>query len=160
VNPQDRAALLMSYASGPRRLAEALEAVPAPALDFAPGPGKWSIRTIVLHLAESELHAYIRARTIIAEPGGAVQAFDQDAWAASLDEGSQPVEEAVDLFRLLREMIARQLRSLPETAWGQHMVHPQRGNVTLEQWLSIFDGHLTSHLAQVERTLAAFRACS
>ncbi len=160
MNPEARAALLMSFATGPRRLAAALEAVPAAALDFSPGPGKWSIRSIVLHLAESEIHAYVRARTIIAEPGHPVQAYDQDAWAASLDEGSQPVEEALDLFRLLREMIARQLRALPEAAWTQCMRHPQRGDVTLEQWLSIYDGHLATHLGQIDRTLKAFQACS
>jgi len=160
MNPQERAALLMSYAAGPRRLAQALEAVPPAALDFSPGPGRWSIRTIVLHLAESELHGYLRARTIIAEPGSPVLAYDQDAWAASLDEGSQPVDEALDLFRLLREMMARQLRALPEEAWTRHMVHPQRGNVTLEQWLGIYDGHLGVHLAQVDRALKAFTSCS
>jgi hypothetical protein len=157
MTPQVRAALLMSYAKGPQRLKEAVESYPPEALDFVPGPGKWSLRSIAFHLAESEIQGYVRARTIVAEPGGAVLGYDQDAWARTLDAASQPLAEAVDLFRLLREMLARHLRSLPEDAWEREMVHPHRGRVTLEQWLEIYEGHLTTHLAQMERTFQAWR---
>ena len=155
--PQARAELLMSYAKGPQILKDLLATYPAEALDYVPGPGRWSIRSIVLHLAESEVHGYVRARTIISEPGSAILAFDQDKWAASLDGAAQPLEEAVDLFRLLREILARQLRSLPEAAWGRHVVHPERGPVTLEAWLTIYEGHLRTHLGQLDRTFKAWR---
>lgn len=156
MTPQARAELLMSYAQGPEKLKQALAECPPEALDHRPGLGKWSVRDIVLHLAESELHGYVRARTIIAEPGSPVLAYDQDAWAASLDPAAQPLEEAVDLFRLLREMLARQLRALPHDAWERTMVHPQRGPVTLERWLEIYDAHLATHLAQMARVRKAW----
>jgi len=155
---QARAELLLSYAKGPLRLREALEPLPAGALDFSPGPGAWSIRTIVLHLAESELHGYLRGRTIIAESGAGIQAFDQDRWAQSLDVSAQPIDEVVDLFRLLREMLARELRSLPEATWAQHVQHSERGRITLEAWLESYVGHLATHLAQIAWNLEAFRA--
>ena len=158
MTPQDRAELLLSYAKGPQILKEALAKCPAEGLDFKPGPGKWSVRDIAFHLAESEVHGYIRARTIIAEPGNPVLAYDQDKWAATLDPASQPLDEAVALFRLLREILARQLRSLPHEAWERHLMHPQRGAMTLEKWLEVYENHLTVHLAQMERTLAAWRA--
>jgi uncharacterized damage-inducible protein DinB len=156
MTPESRAELLLAYARGPRLLREALAAYPPEALDFKPGEGKWSIRQIVLHLAESELQGYLRGRTIIAEPGNPVLAYDQDRWAATLDGADQPLEEALDLFRLLREMMARQLRALPEEAWGRTMLHPQRGPVTLEKWLEIYENHLRVHLDQAARTFAAF----
>lgn len=156
MTPQARAELLLSYAHGPQALKQALAECPQEALDYRPGPGRWSVRDIVLHLAESELHGYLRARTCIAEPGRPVLAFDQDAWAASLDPAAQPLEEAVDLFRLLREMLARQLRALPPEAWERTMVHPQRGPVTLERWLEIYEAHLAAHLAQMARTRQAW----
>jgi hypothetical protein len=146
----------MSYSRGPEALRDALRHYPQESLDFQPEPEKWSIQTIVLHLAESELQGYLRARTIIAQPGSALLAYDQDRWALSLDATSQPLEEAVELFRLLREMMCRQLRSLPEEAWGQWARHPERGQVTLEQWLGIYENHLKVHLAQMERTYQAW----
>jgi uncharacterized damage-inducible protein DinB len=157
MTPDARARLLLSFAHGPGQLQEAVAACPGEALDFKPGPGKWSIRDIVWHLAESELHGYCRGRTIVSEPGAAIVAYDQDRWAASLGAEAHPLEEALELFRLLRELMARQLRALPEEAWGRTLRHPERGEVTLERWLEIYEGHLQVHLAQMDRTLGAWR---
>jgi len=158
MTPEARGELLMTYAKGPEALKAALAKYPKESLDFSPGPGKWSIQDVVFHLAEAELHGYVRGRTIIAESGAAIQAFDQDRWARSLDVSAQPMDEVVDLFRLLREMMARQLRALPEAAWGQHIVHPERGKITLDRWLEGYVGHLQVHLTQMERTYQEFRA--
>ncbi|MDR3669766.1 MAG: DinB family protein [Holophaga sp.] len=155
MNPAARGELLMEYARGPAQLKAALAKVPKESLDFKPGKDKWSIQDIVFHLAEAELHGYLRGRTIIAESGAGIQAFDQDRWAGSLEVGAQPMDEVVDLFRLLREMMARQLRALPEAAWGQFAVHSERGKITLEQWLETYVGHLDAHLAQIDRTYQA-----
>jgi hypothetical protein len=156
MNASSRGELLIRYAQGPALLHTALAKCPQDGLEYRPGPGTWSIQDIVLHLAESEVHGYLRGRTIIAEPGSAVCAYDQDLWAQSLDLSAQPLSEAVDLFRLLREIMARQLRALPEAAWDRFMVHPERGQVTLAAWLESYVGHLDTHLAQMERTCKAF----
>jgi hypothetical protein len=156
MTPEARGELLMKYAKGPAILKAALAKYPQESLDFQPGPGKWSIQDIVFHLAESELHGYLRGRTIIAESGAGIQAFDQDKWAQSLDVSAQPMGEVVDLFRLLREMMARQLRALPEAAWEQFAIHSERGKVTLERWLELYNSHLDTHLAQLDRTYQAF----
>jgi len=156
MNASLRGEQLIKYAQGPALLQTALARYPKECLEFRPGEGKWSIQDIVLHLAESEVHGYVRARTIIAEPGGGILAWDQDRWAQSLDVSAQPLAEAVDLFRLLRELLARQLRALPEAAWSRCVVHPERGQVSLDRWLEIYVGHLDTHLAQMERTYRAF----
>ncbi len=153
-----RGELLIKYAKGPAQLRTALERYPKESLDFKPGPGKWSIQDIILHVAETEVHFYLRGRTIVNEPGTAIRPFDQDLWARSLDVSAQPLGEAVELVRLLREMTARQLRALPEAAWERHGVHPEKGKITLERWLEICVGHLDTHLAQLERTHQAFLA--
>lgn len=158
MTPDARAELLLSFARGPLLLREAVDACPAEALDFKPAPGKWSIRDIAWHMAESELHGYCRGRFIVAEPGVTILPYDQDRWADTLDPASHPLEEALELFRLLRELMARQLRGLPEQAWARSIVHPQRGEITLERWLDIYDGHLKAHLAQIQRTLEAWKA--
>ena len=86
--------------------------------------------------------------------------YDQDRWADTLDPAAHPLEEALDLFRLLRELLARQLRGLPEATWQQSILHPQRGEITLERCLEIYDGHLKVHLAQVQRTLDTWRTAT
>ena len=158
MTPDARAELLLSYARGPALLKDAVAACPEEALDFKPGSGKWSVRDIAWHMAESELHGYCRARFIVAEPGVTILPYDQDRWADTLDPVAHPLEEALDLFRLLRELMARQLRSQPEAIWRQSILHSQRGEITLERWLEIYDGHLKVHLAQIQRTLDAWKS--
>lgn len=157
MTPDARAELLLSYARGPALLRDAVTACPEEALDYKPGPGKWSVRDIAFHLAESELHGYCRARFIIAEPGVTILPYDQDRWAAALDPAAHPLEEALDLFRLLRELLARQLRGVPESVWHQSIRHPERGEMDLDRWLGIYEGHLKVHLAQIQRTLQAWK---
>jgi hypothetical protein len=156
MNASSRGELLIRYAQGPALLQAALAKYPQDCLEYRPGPGKWNIQDIVLHVAESEVHGYLRGRSIIAEPGASVSAYDQDRWAQSLDTSAQPLAEAVDLVRLLRELMARQLRALPEEAWDRFLVHPERGSMTLAQWLAGYVGHLDTHLAQMERTYKAY----
>jgi len=45
------------------------------------GPGKWTVRYILHHLADAETVLFDRIRRIISEPRQVLWAFDQEAWA-------------------------------------------------------------------------------
>ena len=68
-------------AAAPATLAALLAAVPPALCARRPAPGKWSIQEIVAHLADDELVGAYRIRLILAAPGTAIQAFDQDRWS-------------------------------------------------------------------------------
>jgi len=44
-------------------------------------PGKWSVRQVVQHLADSELVGGFRFRMVLAHDRPSVPGFDQDLWA-------------------------------------------------------------------------------
>ena len=48
-------------------------------------PGKWSVRFLLLHLADSETVLYDRIRRVLSEPRQVLWVFDQDAFATGLD---------------------------------------------------------------------------
>jgi uncharacterized damage-inducible protein DinB len=151
-----RATLLLAYAQGPEQLRQALSAVPPDVLDLRPAAGAWSVREVVAHVAEMELHLYLRTRFALAQPGLTILPFDQDAWAASFEAPGQPLDELVALIRLLREMLARQLRRLPEAQWVQSVRHPEQERpLTVEALIAKADQHLKIHLAQIARTARA-----
>ncbi len=145
-------ALIERYESGAEALAEAVEGVPPEILDRSPAPGKWSIRQIIIHVADSEFVGGFRIRTIAAEPGRPLMAMDQDKWAAELAYSRRSVAEAVELVRAVRRATASLLRQLPESAWEQSCVHEELGPVTLRKYMEYFAGHPAHHAAQV-RTL-------
>ena len=55
------------------------------------GPGKWSVRFILHHLADAETVLFDRIRRVLSEPREVIWAFDQDAWAKGLNYSQLPL---------------------------------------------------------------------
>jgi len=156
MNVEERKEKLAVYAAAGEDLAGALKKFPKPMRIFKPGPERWSIQEIVCHLADSEANGYIRCRRAIAEPGAPVMAYDQEQWVAGLKYQEQDPEDALALFRLMRKMSSRLLRSLPAAVWANTMAHPERGPMTLDDWLDIYTAHTPAHIEQMKATHAAW----
>src|SRR4029434_9231365 len=65
-------------------------------------PGKWSIRQVVRHLADTEIVWGWRLRLVLAQDRPTITGFDQDAWAERLRYDAAPVDEALAEFAALR----------------------------------------------------------
>ena len=76
--------LLERFRRGPELLAVVLTGVFGEEEGFIPAPGKWSIRQIIAHVADSELVCAHRMRQIAAEDNPTLIAFDQEAWTRNL----------------------------------------------------------------------------
>ena len=76
--------LLERFRRGAELVAVATTGAAGPVLDFRPAEGKWGVRTIVCHLADTEIVLAMRLRQIIAEENPLMPAIDQDAWADRL----------------------------------------------------------------------------
>ena len=92
---EERDALVEQYAQGPDRVRDALAKVPKEALQWRPGPGKWSAHEVVVHCADAETNAALRIRYLIAEKDPLIVGYDQDAWARIFDYHTQPLEESL-----------------------------------------------------------------
>jgi len=98
----DLTVLLERYRRGPELLAVVLTGVFGEEEDFTPAPGKWSIRQIVAHLADSELVAAERFRRVIAEDDPILAGFDQEAWVRNLDHPRRKPKQSLESFRRVR----------------------------------------------------------
>jgi hypothetical protein len=99
MNANARAQTIRSYGNAHALLVEALQQFPHTMWHFKPAPDQWSIHEILIHITDSEANGYIRCRRCIAEPGQTVMAYNEHQWATVLHYESQPVEEALDLFK-------------------------------------------------------------
>ncbi|MHB1156039.1 MAG: DinB family protein [Phycisphaerales bacterium] len=149
--------LLDAYASGPAEFERCVQNLPAELIDYVPGaaPGKWSVRRIVAHVAETEMVYYGRMRKAAAEPGSTIWAFDQDAWAAKLGDDAIDVDQCLAVIAAVRAMAEPWLRRLPIGAWSQTVHHPEAGEMTLETVLTRATRHITAHIAQIGRNVEA-----
>lgn len=146
----ETAELLERFRSGPEWIAAAIAEVTPAELDWVPAPGKWTIRKIVCHMADTELVAGDRIRRLLAEDNPPLIPFNQDAWADKLDYGRRDVISALDLFRRMRAGNADLLADLPEEAWSRSGIHSERGRVTLLDTVRIHARHAQTHARQIE----------
>ena len=110
----DQQELIGSYSDDAyARLVAALERIPRDRWQTRASPNEWTAHEIIVHLCDSEANSYVRIRKAIAEPGGAVAAFDEQCWQQALDYYDTDVDAALQLFRLLRRQTHRLLASLP-----------------------------------------------
>lgn len=141
--------LISRYEQGIETFAKALDGITPGVLDRAPAPGKWSIRQLAAHVAESDMVGAVRMRFIAAEPGSPLKAYDQDVWANSLYYNQQALEQSLALFGGVRQATAAILRRLPEAAWNHVAMHEERGAVSLTEMLELITRHAEHHCQQI-----------
>jgi hypothetical protein len=146
------------YEKGIEALQNAVRGVPEGMADRQPAPGKWTIREILAHLADAEIVGAARFRWIAAEPGSALKAFDQNAWATNLAYQKQEVQASLDAFRALRTSTAAMLRTLPDSAWSNTGVHEERGEVSLIDLVRLNAEHVEKHAQQISNIRAEVAA--
>ena len=148
---------LERFRRGAELVAVAATGAAGPELDFAPEPGKWSIRQIVAHLADAEMMGAIRLRRVIAEQRPRLEAFDEKAWAANLNYATRKTSQSLETFRRIRGENYELLKELPEAAFARVGVHSERGELTLRQLLDGFAEHAEKHAQQIRARRAEYK---
>lgn len=152
----DREIKIESYGRAYETLQAGLRRFPQDMWDFRDEHGCWSIREHLVHIADSEANSYIRCRRFIAEPGQPLMAYDENGWAESLVYPQQDTEQSLQLFRLLRQQTYTLIKKLPENAWDNVCHHPENGDMTLDDWLTVYEAHIPEHLSYMQENYEAW----
>lgn len=158
MTPAERKEKIEAYGSGVAHLEDALKQFPREMWKWKPGPTRWSIHEILVHLADSETNSYLRARRFLADPGQPVMAYDQDLWAQKLNYHAQNPDDAVALLRLVRKTTYALIRDLPDDVWSRTALHPEHNNYTFDRWLEIYSRHIHGHVEQMKKNHTAWLA--
>ncbi len=118
------------------------------------GPGKWTVRYILHHLADAETVLYDRVRRVISEPKQVLWAFDESAWAKGLD-ANVPLELSRRIYSSVRDGIIYQARLHYEVSGHLEFVHNETGVRTLKQEFDKVATHNEHHLEQIKMALDA-----
>lgn len=132
------------------RLKKAISGLTPAQLKWRSQPAKWSIAEIIAHLADAEIVASWRMRSVIGENGVTIQPFDQDTWASAFNYRGRDARRSLETFRVLRENNLAMLREIPKETWDNYGMHMERGKETISHLARMFAGHDTNHVLQVE----------
>jgi len=122
-------------------------------LDRSYGSGKWSVRFILHHLADSETVLFDRIRRILSEPKQVLWAFDQDAWARGLDYSTIPLDLSRRIYDSVRAGIIYQARMHYDKSGHREFVHSETGIRTLKDEFDKVVSHNEHHLEQIDLAL-------
>ncbi len=139
----------------PDALRQFLTTVPAHIVTIPEAPGKWSIREVIQHLADSELVGGFRLRMVLAHNRPALTGYDQDLWATRLRYTEVDVRDALEQFTVLRRANLRLWQNLGPADLIRVGMHGERGEESLEHMRRLYAGHDVLHLRQVERIRAS-----
>jgi len=138
--------LIERYAAGGPLLVYAASGLAPEHEQARPGPGDWSIATLVAHLVDTDLVYADRMKRVIAEEEPPLVAFDENRWIDGLDSQHMPVTEAVNLFAANRKWMAHILRKGSEATFARFGNHSEVGRQTLAQIVTTIANHLDHHL--------------
>jgi hypothetical protein len=119
-----------------------------------PQPEKWSVREILSHLADDELVLGYRLRMVLANPGCAIEGFDQAQWAKVLRYSSIEPARSVARFREIRQWNLDLMSRLSPEEWQRYGVHAERGRETPRDMALLYAGHDLNHAAQIRRIVS------
>jgi uncharacterized damage-inducible protein DinB len=94
-------------------------AISAERADHAYAPGKWTVREVVAHLADSERVFAYRALRFGRGDQTPLAGFDQDQWVPRCHAGTRPWPELLADFAAVRAASLQLFRSFTEADWAR-----------------------------------------
>jgi hypothetical protein len=149
--PAEYRELFEAFAGGPAKLRAAVQDLTTAELARREGNDGWSVRDILVHLADAELSRGVRIRLILAEERPALFDFDEKAWQRRLQYLWRSPEMAISQFEQARFGTAEILGHVGKEAWLRAGVHPTDGDLTVKLLVERGVNHVADHGAQIAR---------
>ena len=129
--------------------------VPESKLDVCVGED-WSSRQVIHHCADSEAQSFARLKRLVAEPGSAIQGYDEGLWAKNPTLGytDMPVESSIAVFKAVRAGSLEIIKRLELAQLKNSCIHSESGEFSLERWLQVYTRHAIEHADQIRKNLA------
>jgi hypothetical protein len=161
LNPENHNELINEYELGYEKLLNKVHDIKDERIiSFKQNNEDWSIKEIIIHIADVDFHGYIRIRTAIAEPGKTILTFDQEAWGKELEYNIHSITHALEAVKVIRATNAKLLRTIQKEKWQNTIIHPERGVMNVQQIVEYFTNHLLSHLFKIDERIDQFRKSS
>jgi uncharacterized damage-inducible protein DinB len=135
-------------------LAAAIKGQSESVLARRPDPKNWAAKEVVCHLRDTDEGFGVRFDQILAmDTDPRLNPINPDRWAEERQYLRNDVGEALAAFRRRREENVTVIRKLTPEQWTKGAIHPVRGRMTLDDFLTLMAWHDDNHLDQLRRAL-------
>jgi hypothetical protein len=129
--------------------AERIRALPASKADWAYAPGKWTIKEVLGHMADTERVMSYRALRFAREDPTPLAFFDENAWVPAGRFGERTLQSLLDEFLAVRAATIALFDGLPADAWSRRGTF-SGATATVRAIACVICGHELHHLAVLE----------
>jgi hypothetical protein len=143
---------LAAMSETPGRIRAVVSSLASADLERSYAPGKWTVRQLLVHLAQTELALPVRARMALTQEHYVAQPFDQNDWMAA--ESRVDADTALGAYLGLRQMNLQFFSALSPAQRATAFHHPEYGDITVEWLMRQIAGHELHHLQQFEAVAA------
>jgi len=136
-------------------LAAAIRSQSEAALARRPDGKNWAANEVICHLRDIEEVHFVRFHTILANDDPKIYADPSaaDRFAEDRQYLRNNAGQALAAFRRRREESLALLRSLTPEQWQRGCLHPTRGRLTIDTFVTMLAWHDDNHLDQLRRAL-------
>ncbi len=118
-------------------------------LDTAYRPDGWTVRQVVHHTVDSHINAYLRTKFALSDDNPTIRPYPEAIWAEMADAKSAPVSMSLTLLDALHGRWVMLLRSLAPGQFARTLLHPERGPMTIDDVLAMYEWHSRHHTAHI-----------
>ena len=147
--PDEFGQLLERFAAGATALRGAIDGADAGAIAARATGEDWTLRDVLNHLADAELVRAVRVRTLLAEPGSTLTAWDEVTWSRRLHYLWRTPELALAQFDVARAGLVELLRHCDAAAWQRAGFAATGDPITVARLVERGVEHVDEHAAQI-----------
>jgi hypothetical protein len=124
------------------------------ALSRRPDAKNWAAKEVICHLRDTEEAFGGRFEQILAmDADPRLPGPSADRWAEERQYLRNDAGEALNAFRKRRQETLATLGGLTPAQWDKGGIHPARGRITIDAFLTLMAWHDDNHLDQLKRAL-------
>lgn len=146
-----RHALIDRIAAAPAGLRAAVAGLSDDQLDTRYRPEGWTVRQVVHHVADSHINSYVRFKLTLTEDRPTIRTYHEAEWGELEDARTFDIGVSLDLLEALHARWTGWLETLTPEEWERRLDHPEWGEMTLDQLLSMYAWHGEHHAAHIAR---------
>lgn len=137
----------------PIRLRETVGVLNEEELNKTYREGSWTVRQLVHHIADAQVHMYIRLKLALTDDNPDVAVFDENIWAV-LPDTDLSVESSIKIIEGLNERIVSLGKSLTEKQINRTYNHPINGKTAVGAEFAKLYWHEEHHLTHIRIALS------
>ena len=112
--------------------------------------GEWSAAFVIHHIADAEIQFGVRYANALCEDNPMIVPFDEEKFPVGLQYGKRSAAVSLQSLAASHAMNYEILKNASDADWTRVSTHPDRGEVTLLQLVTLSAKRIESHIAQLK----------